>query len=182
MMRDPASIPELVSDLRQAFDLAFAAAPSTAAAGAEDLLEVQCGSAAYVLRLGEIAALTRDLGVTAIPSAAPAFLGVAGVRGAILAVYDLAALLGQPPDPAPRWIAIAAGVTPVGLAFRHVDGHRRVPAASILAQSRPDGVARHVRGVARLDGGVRPIVSISSVVDAIAERGRVDGEQGAASR
>jgi hypothetical protein len=139
-------------ELRQAFDQSFADAPRLETTALEDLLEVRFGIAQYALRVADISGLIADVRITP--------------------VYDLGAMLGHPAGTEPRWLAVAAGDVPVGLAFERFDGHLRIRADAIVEQGRSDAAMRHVRQVVHIGSGVRPIVSVASILDAIAQRVR----------
>lgn len=159
-----------VAELRQTFDRSFAQAPSVDDAAVHDLLDLKLGSARYALRVTELAALMADIRITPMATPISGLLGIAAIRGSMLAVYDLGALLGHPGEPRLRWIAVAAGQTPVGLAFARFEGHLRVRADAIISEV--SSGASHVHQVVRLQGSNCSIVSLPSVLDAIADRVR----------
>jgi chemotaxis signal transduction protein len=161
-----------VAELRQAFDQSFADAPRLETGAVEDLLDVRFGTAQYALRVADISGLIADVRITPVSTPIPELMGIAGMRGSILPVYDLGAMLGYQPGTEPRWLAVAAGDAPVGLAFERFDGHLRVRADAIVEQGRSDAAMRHVRQVVHIGTGVRPIVSVASILDAIAQRVR----------
>jgi chemotaxis signal transduction protein len=154
------------AQLRQEFDTAFSRPPPAQADPAEDHLAIRLGPDAHAVALAEIAALAPLRALARLPGPLPELLGVAGWRGTIRPVYDLAALLGYAPASAPRWLVWAA-VAPVGLAFETLEGHLRVPCT---ARARPDGdqpARRHVHAVLHTGGGVRPVVALVSVLEAL---------------
>lgn len=155
-----------VESMRDAFDRTFAVAPTFVEDSREGVLTIQAGGDPYALRLSQVASLFADKRVTWLPGPVRELLGVVAVRGAVLPVYDLAALLGYPATTTPRWFVTAA-VSPVALAFDRFDGHRRVAREDISA-ARAESHTEHVREVAGVDGTPRLIVDLSSVVDAIA--------------
>lgn len=155
------------SELRRAFDRSFAEVQRTGTIPQDDLLAVRLGADPYAIRLSDIAGLFADKQITRLPSRVPALIGIAGFRGVILPVYDLTLLLGYSSTALSRWLVIAAGV-PVALAFDAFDGHLRLSRDAIApAESGTDLSRTHVREVARTSGGVRAIVHIPSVLDAI---------------
>jgi purine-binding chemotaxis protein CheW len=160
-----------VAELRHAFDRSFADVPSLDTTAFEDLLDVRFGTAQYALRVREISGLIADVRITPIPTPISELLGIAGIRASILPVYDLGAMLGHPAESKPRWMAIAAGDAPVGLAFARFERHLRVRADAIVAAGRFDA-PRHMRQVVLLKAGVRPIVSVAAVLETIANRVR----------
>jgi len=156
--------------LREAFDRSFADAPA-APVPLADLLDVRLGSASYALRVTELSGLFAALPLTRLPSPVQELLGLTAVRGAILPVYDLRALLGYAADETPGWVAIAASGA-VGLAFDAFNRHLRVPRDAIIPHAGGDSVMRHVREMVQLDGRTRPIISVASVLDDLASRVR----------
>jgi chemotaxis signal transduction protein len=175
-MTDGAGLTGRAEHLRRAFDRAFSEAPSTAAVLTEDFLAVQAGATAYAVRLAEIAGLSADRPIQPLPGPVPEFLGLVGIRGSLLAVYDLAGLLGHPAaGAAGRWLLLT-GTTPViAVAVTAFEGHLRVSRRDV---SRAEGFAAtagrgpHLAGVVRVDDAVRPIINLASVVDALARRVR----------
>ena len=165
-----------VAELRQAFDRSFAEAPSVDGSAVYDLLDLRFGPARYALRVSELAALIADVRITPVSTPIPELLGIVAIRGAVLPVYDLGAILGHPAEPTLRWMAVAAGDAPVGLAFAQLEGHLRVRDGAVGAGGRSG--ASHVREVVHFETGVRSIVSIVSVLDAITSRVRaVSGKE-----
>src|SRR5262245_52379841 len=164
--------PELhgrAGDLRRAFDAAFAAPPPAPATPTVDLLAIQVGGSPYAIRLAEVAGLFAGRKVSPLPGAVHGLLGIAGLRGSLLPVYDLGVLLGQAPCTAPRWLAVA-GKKPVAVAFEAVDGHFRLGRDAIAEEASAEG-HRHVREIAR--GPVpRPVVRLASVLEDIERRAR----------
>ena len=149
-------VAERLGALRGDFDRSFAEPLRHHDDEHDELLAIRAGGRPYVLRLCQTSGLHPDRPVTPLPGPLPALLGVAGFGGAIVPVYDLAALLGHPVPDRPRWLVLATGQPPLALAFHHLDGHVRVPADTILAE----GHAGSLRGMVPLPGGTRPIVDI----------------------
>lgn len=155
------------AELREAFDRSFAQAPTTEAAIVENLLAIRIGSHPYALRLADVSGLFADKRVTSLPSPVSELLGIVGLRGTMLPVYDLGLLLGSPRAVSPRWLLVAAA-TPVGFAFDAFDGHLRVS---------PDVIGPaawtadyHVPEVVQAVGIVRPLISVASILESIKRR------------
>jgi chemotaxis signal transduction protein len=165
--------PELdrLAALRQAFDRSFAEAPTYQVTALQDLLDIRLGATPYALRLVEISGLFADMKITPVPTRVPELLGIAGFRGSLLPVYDLRALVGHRVDGQPRWVAIAEGNS-LGLAFDRFEGHMRVGEDAMVPHGGRENAVRHVREVVRIDGLVRPIVSIRSVLESVTSRVR----------
>jgi purine-binding chemotaxis protein CheW len=150
--------------LRRQFDASFAAPPAAAAASLDDLLLINVGPQRYALRLTEIRALHADLKIVSVPGPRAELLGVVGLRGAMVPIYDLALLLRQARALHPRWIALAQGADVVGFAFDAFESHLRVP-ASALAQG--DGESKqgsHRHGAVHVLGAVVPIIHLTSIL------------------
>jgi chemotaxis signal transduction protein len=147
-----------VADLRRAFDRTFASEATSAAEDAEDLLAIRVAGDRYALRLGEMSGLATGRKVTRVPSRRPGVLGIASVRGSLLSVHSLAAMLGYGLDSSPcAWLAISVGEQPVGLAFEQLDGFLRLRRSEVHPADGLD-VKLHVRDVARAPDGTRPVV------------------------
>lgn len=153
------------AELRRQFDRSFAEARPPEPPPVEDLLAVRLAGQPYALRLGDIAGVFAEATATAIPGARPPLLGIAGIRGTLAPVYDLAAMLGLPQSERPRWLVLAAAAR-IAFALAELDGCRRVPRTAIAPP--PEGMgARHIGGVVRLDGSAQPVVALASAVAAV---------------
>ena len=163
-----------LADLRGDFDRSFAEPARRHDVEYAELLAVRAGGRPYALRLAQTSGLYPDRAVTPLPGPLAALLGVAGFGGAIVPVYDLAALLGHPVPDRPRWLVLAGGAPPLALAFHELDGHVRVPAGSIMAEggvmTERDAGASHggcLRGMVPLAGDTRPIVDLPAARAAV---------------
>jgi chemotaxis signal transduction protein len=159
--------------LRDAFDASFAALPVAGAAAVHDYLAIRVGGDPYAIRLGEIAGLHRDRRVVPVVCEAPEVLGIIGLRGAIVPVYDLRTLLGYPKGESGRWLVIAhAPSSAVAFAIDQFESHLRVSDAAEERAGMDDHASRHLRGAVRGGDVVRPLIDLSSVIEAITQRAR----------
>jgi chemotaxis signal transduction protein len=154
--------------LRMAFDRSFAQARD---AGREDdahddLLTLRVAGDPYALRLAEISGLHAGRTVVRVPSPAPELLGIAGLRNAMLPIYDLRLLLGYPAEGSPRWTVFTKTSPSVGLAFDQFEGFARVPRTEIAPATEAHGARTHAHAMVALDL-MRPIIAIASVLAAI---------------
>src|SRR5687768_16340417 len=93
--------------LRRDFDPSFREPlHDIAAIQHRDLLAIRVAGAAYALRLTDVVGLHGAAKLTRVPSAVPEFLGLLGVRGLLVPVYDLARCLGYQDKQALRWVAL----------------------------------------------------------------------------
>jgi chemotaxis signal transduction protein len=110
-------------EMRHAFDSSFAQPLPERDVARDQLLLVRVGGVQLALRAVELAGIHADRAVTRVPARAAGLIGVAGVRNAIVPVFDLGVLLGYPArGTAQRWLAITAAGS-IGLAFEALDGH-----------------------------------------------------------
>ena len=173
----PDTVAGRLRDLRADFDRSFTEPARRYDTEHVELLAVRAGGRPYALRLSQTSGLFPDRQVTALPGPVAALLGIAGFGGAIVPVYDLAALLGHPAPERPRWLVLATGAPPLALAFHALDGHVRVPADVIVTEAagRPGGP---LRGMVPLAGGTRPLVDLPAARAAVhALTGHDDQEQ-----
>jgi purine-binding chemotaxis protein CheW len=115
-----------VDELRAAFDGAFAE-PIAAPVACVDVLAIRVGGVPHAIARAELSALRTDLRVVALPSPAPALLGVATFRTALVPVWDLGLIVHGAPVWPVRWCAILRDES-AAFAFDRLDGHLRVAA------------------------------------------------------
>jgi chemotaxis signal transduction protein len=163
-------------ELRQSFDRAFIEPAAEQATEMLEVLDIRVGRVRFALRVSEIAALEADRPITAVPSDHPELLGIAGVRGAVVAVFDLAALLDLPPPESVRWLVLAKAA-PLALAFSDFEGQRALrPDALARAEADPEG---RIRDVIRQDGAAVPLIDVPALVADLEKRsGRIRREVG----
>ncbi|MGA8709243.1 MAG: chemotaxis protein CheW [Steroidobacteraceae bacterium] len=158
-------------EMRAAFDRSFAEPPLTEQAPLQDFLAIRVGTDPYAIRLTDIRGLFADRPVTLLPSDDSAFLGIAGVRGIVVPVYDLGALLGHPPGALRRWLLLI-GAASLALAFEAFEGHLRLPQAALAAQGRQERSGAFVQEVLHTGNSTRAIVQITAIFDAIEQGAR----------
>lgn len=153
--------------LAREFDAAFAALPAEPIEMTA-LLSIRVGNEALALRVSEVASLHLAGKIVPLPTAAPGLLGVVGIRGRVVPVYDLATVLGREPGASLRWVVLT-GIPTVALAFEVFDRQARIPTASVVTTGQDE---RFVRAVATIDGAARPILDIASLHAEIARLAR----------
>lgn len=158
------------AELRAAFDRSFASAPEGPTnGGTEPFLAIRIGTQPYAVAHSDVAALLADKRVMPLPSTASELLGVAGLRGAVVPIFSLAALLGLPTgEKAPRWILLATGEQ-AGFAFDAFEGHLDM-SDSAIAVAQDQTRTATVRAGIITTAGLRPILSIVSLLDQLLVR------------
>lgn len=152
--------------LREAFDRGFAETPATAMAEQADLLALSLAGNPFAIRLTEAAGVYTGRTVTPTPTTMSEFRGIAGVRGALVPVYDLSVLMGYAPAEHLRWLLLAREA-PIAFAFDAFDGQLRLDSAALAPHQ--DQTREYVREVAHLDVP-RPIIHVPSVIAALRRR------------
>jgi chemotaxis signal transduction protein len=154
--------------LRREFDEAFARPVRERSVDHVALLSIRVAGQPYALRIDELGGVAAGRRITPVPSSDAAFAGLVGIRGALFAVHDLAALLGVPRrEHARRWVALTTGEGRLALAFAELEGHLRLPAAAFGASESGDGLCAYA---IRADATLRPVVSIPRVFKLILDR------------
>lgn len=156
-----------LAELRRAFDETFATPAELEREELRALIEIRVGCDSMVLRADQITGIGRCRRIVPVLSRIPELIGIAGMRGAMVPVFDLAALLGRPPGTRqPPWIALAHAESPVALAFEEFEGQVEVKRTCLFDdESSPS--RRHVRQLARIGSSVRAVIDVASVAEAI---------------
>ncbi|WP_137936817.1 chemotaxis protein CheW [Chitinivorax sp. B] len=162
---------DTLTTLRDDFNHAFSQPPAHNQQNARNLLAINVAGDTYALHVNDIGGVHVDRQIVPLPSPLPALLGLAGFRGQIVPVYDLAILLGYTPQPAARWLVQVRSTEAVALAFHRFDGHFSVTNDDIVPL--PDDIAvarRHVAGGIRDTTGIRAVITLASVLQDIRQR------------
>ena len=165
-MNEPPDFTRTLADLRAAFDRSFALPPEEGSGGSlVDAVDLRAGDDRYLVRMSDFSAMDRVDRVVPLPAQRKEFLGVAGVRGAVVPVYSLAALLG---DGGARedstWVLLCQTPAHLGLSFNRFEGFRRIPSSEIGSDR---GSGKHALGFASIDGTALPILDIRSILGEI---------------
>jgi chemotaxis signal transduction protein len=156
-----------VRRLREEFDRSFAATVADDRALHEDFLAIRIAGDRYALRLAEVASLHADRALVRAPSLLPELVGIAGFRGALTPVYDLAALLGYPALAGTKWLVVAEWPSPIAFAFETFDAHLRVAVDRVSLNS-DAGTALH--GAVHDGRSTLALLHLPSLVEGIAQR------------
>ena len=164
----PADVRERAEQLRRAFDQSFALAPDSGVAATSTLIAIRVAGHPYAAHLADVGGIFVDKALTWLPGPAPELIGLVGVRGTVLPVYDLGMLLGSPKAAAARWLLVTAA-TPVGLVFDEFEGYLRTPAGAIVPEVHAEPRAAHVREVLHTEV-VRAVIDLPTVLATIRSR------------
>jgi len=164
-MKQPADVGLLSAGaLRRQFDRAFSELRSTGIVQSEDLLAVKVGGDDYALRLNEISGVFKDKPITTLPASAPELAGLAGLRGALVPVFDLACLIGYAPSRSRRWLVTVSGPSAIAFAFESLGGHLRVSAEAIAEAPQSTAGRSWMREAVVTDGSPRALIQIPALV------------------
>jgi purine-binding chemotaxis protein CheW len=129
-------------------------------------VRLQVGGEQYAAPVAGVAAVAGLDEVTKVPGAPPAVLGVRNLRGQILPVIDLAALLGTGHAGRPQRLLVAeAGGRRACLAVDGVSGVAELP------EPAADTEARLLAGTVLDNGELIGVIELSRVFDAVQEAG-----------
>jgi chemotaxis signal transduction protein len=135
------------------------------------LKAIRVGSNPYALRLSEIAGIYVGVKVVPVPSPVAQLLGIVGIRGMMVPIYDFATLLRYPPEANSRWFVLARAPQPVGFKFETFESHLQVSQASLADSNGEDssrsGSVQRMRGTVRAAGALRPIIHLASMLEMI---------------
>lgn len=158
--------------MRALFDASFAQAPALERDAGEFLLGVRAGGLALALRAAELAAVMRCPPLSAVPSRHPALRGLAGVRGTIVGVYELATLVGEPSGTIVRgWIVTCAADRTVAFAFEDLVAYARARSDEIHTTSGPNGAHRRVVRLADVECALLDVDGLLATMNRTAESG-----------
>jgi chemotaxis signal transduction protein len=155
-------------DLQRTFDAGFALPPAEKTQNEESFLVLRMGKDAHAVRVREVNGFAAARKIVALSSPIAGLLGLAGLRGSLVPVYSLAALLGYADaDGPPRWFILCGGNELLALAFANFDGYVELPRADVRAAGEDELQRRHVREVIVEEHAVRAVVSVASLIEAI---------------
>ncbi len=147
-------------DLRRAFDETFASALPPRLADPEPFLLLRLGKDAHAVRIRDIRGFAAARRIVPLAGAGRDLLGIAGFRGSLVPVYDLAALLGYDDrSSAPRWFILCGDQESVAFAFEAFDGY--------VERLEEGGERAGTRDVLRDGGLTRIVIDVPSLVETV---------------
>lgn len=130
------NLTERLHELQRHFDEAFARPQDATAVTTHQLLAIRAGDFRVMLRLAEVAGIHACPKLVALPAPRPGLLGVVGVRGRVLAVYSMAALLGSPRSEAtPRWLLLPRASDQMALCVDSIEAFVNVAGSALYPTS-----------------------------------------------
>ena len=158
------------AQLREQFDRSFTEPERIEGAAAEPLLCIRIGGDPWAVRRADVRRLVADRVIVPVPSAAPAMVGMLGLRGELVPVHSLRALLGYRPEPPSRWVIVAAAAAPLGLTFDFFEGQLLVPPERLSSAAAPP--RPHVRAVIAAEGTARSVLDLDSILELVTHGAR----------
>jgi purine-binding chemotaxis protein CheW len=157
---------ETAAALRQAFDSSFAVPAGRQDVPTQDVLALRVDGLDVAVRVTQCAGVVRCPVLASAPSGNRALSGLTGVRGVLVAVYDVARLLGRTrPLVREGWIVSCRADASAALLFDEVQGHVRAPEADL--RNAVDGLAGLGRDIVSIGGRSFVLLSIPAALEAV---------------
>jgi chemotaxis signal transduction protein len=158
------------AELKSSFDRSFREAPVERNHELAHLLIVRIGTTRFALRVSDLAGLARVQTVVPIPSTGLGLLGVAGLKGRMVAVYSLAAMIGSPAlnTEADRWLVLCRGEDRIALAFTAAEGTLMVPSSELCPVSQ--GAPAHATDAVGSNSSRMWLLDVNSIAGAIVQQ------------
>jgi len=154
-----------LNELRESFDRSFALPVSSASDAFVGMLAIRVGRGQYAIRIADLADVQGACKAVSLPGARREMIGLAGIRGRLVAVYSLAALLGHGDTKAWNWLAMCSSPgQSLALAFDDLEGYVQASKADLYTTAQVDGTRAHVSEVLRSGNVTRLVVSTSSII------------------
>lgn len=151
--------------LRRAFDQGFSLPPPDVRHDHVALIALAIGTERYALRVSELAGLEPAGCIVPLPGGTEPLLGICGLRGRLVPIFDLGALVGQPVGKSPRWLALHGDDPSIGLAFTELEGYLQADRADLLPAT-----TRHATEAVKSDASLRPILDLPSLKSTLGQR------------
>lgn len=126
------------------------------------------GNEEYALDVLNIQEIDRPMEITEVPRSAPFVRGVANLRGRVIPVLDLGAMLGRTPsgsEHSVRIIVVNHGTKTFGLAVDAVNEVLHIPVDRIEPTPHGSRMANCFRGVAKLEGRLVVLLHLGKLAE-----------------
>lgn len=157
----------LAERMRDAFDAQFEAPRTSELVETRDFVLVHAGGERVAIALDAIRAVVRCPAATPVPGARHGLIGIAAMRGEIVGMYELGALLGGQAGStrADAW-ALLARVPSVGFVVDEFEGHTRKNVDEIVRRDDTEEADAF-----RVDDDLVRIVDLQTITTAIIAEG-----------
>ena len=128
-------------------------------------VRVRVANEDYALSVDDVLEVSELGEVTPVPGAPAAVLGLGNLRGNVIAVVDLAVLLGLAGQPKQDRIVITAQAgRQAALAVDSIVGVEELPESAETAEP------LHLTGAALMDGSLVGVIDVKSILDHVEQR------------
>lgn len=164
-----------LAEVRRAFDATFAAPARSFEKERRSVLAIRAGEGRFAIRVEDLSGVEACRKIVKVPGSLPGLLGLTGLRGRLLAVYDLGAMLGQPSLDARagsrelRWMLVCGKDSGIGLLIEEIEAFVRIADAD-LKPIEPGVAGEHIRAMLQQGSSIRGVVDIASIAAAVARR------------
>jgi chemotaxis signal transduction protein len=157
-------------DLKRAFDLTFQQPLVERGQELVHLLIVRVATARFALKVADLAGLARAQTIVPIPGADSGLLGIAGLKGRMVAVYSLATMIGSQELSIEqnRWMVLCRCEKDIALAFTAVTGTMMVPRVELNPAS--TGAPLHATDAVGSGSSQLWLLNVSSIAGKIVEK------------
>jgi chemotaxis signal transduction protein len=170
-MNDEKDLRAQAQVLRLAFDRSFAEPRTAPIEDVEHIIVVRLAGDAYAIRLREISGLVAKPFIVSVPSRTHGLIGLVGLRGEIVPIFDLASRLGQNEESrTPSWMAVCDGndtTGRVGLGFSTLEGYCAASKARFRADRSGDAPHPNADEWLSTAHGPYPVIGIRRIVSDI---------------
>lgn len=172
---EPSQESERLDAMRRAFDQSYAVPPAGESASLERMIMIRLGGEPFVMRAGQITGLAKANRIVPLPSRIPEMLGLAGIRGTLVPVFDLAGILQlKSRTSTPSWLALVNCEVCIALGFDEFNGQEELTPASLYADE-SHIPRRHVQLLARIGSSVQPVIDVPSILEVIRKNAGLSG-------
>jgi chemotaxis signal transduction protein len=157
-------------DLKRSFDLTFQQPLVERGQELVHLLIGRIGTARFALKVADLAGLARAQTEVPIPGADAGLLGIAGLKGRMVAVYSLAAMIGSTElsTELNRWMVLCRCEKEIALAFTALTGTMMVPRAELSPVS--PGAPPHATDALGSGSSQLWLLNVSSIAENIVKK------------
>jgi purine-binding chemotaxis protein CheW len=132
------------------------------------MIAFRIGGVALAVRVQHLTGVIKRGIILPVPSIVPELLGVAVVRGVLVPVFKLAALLGIPPSGEAQWLMMMNRETPIAFAFEGLEGRIEVGREHISVDE-TSSQRNHMHQLAEVGSVVRAVIDVPGLIKTIGQ-------------